>query len=78
MKSIVPKSSGTAYKGVAKGKNLILIQTESFNNFVIGATYNGQEITPNLNKLLKKVLFISTIFIQQPVWEIHVMQNFQR
>ena len=45
MKSIVPKSSGTAYKGVAKGKNLILIQTESFNNFVIGATYNGQEIT---------------------------------
>ena len=54
MKSIVPKSSGTAYKGVAKGKNLILIQTESFNNFVIGATYNGQEITPNLNKLLKK------------------------
>ena len=54
MKSIVPKSSGTAYKGVAKGKNLILIQTESFNNFVIGATYNGQEITTNLNKLLKK------------------------
>lgn len=53
MKAIVPKSSGTAYKGVAKGKNLILIQTESFNNFVVGATYNGQEITPNLNKLLK-------------------------
>ena len=78
MKSIVPKSSGTAYKGVAKGKNLILIQTESFNNFVIGATYNGQEITPNLNKLLKKDTIISTIFIQQPVWEIHVMQNFQR
>lgn len=54
MKEIVPKSSGTVYKGVAKGKNLILIQTESFNNFVIGATYNGQELTPNLNKLLKK------------------------
>ena len=43
MKAIVPKSSGTAYKGAAKGKNLILIQTESFNNFVVGATYNGQE-----------------------------------
>lgn len=53
MAEIVPTSSGDAYKGVAKGKNLILIQTESFNNFVIGATYNGQELTPNLNELLK-------------------------
>lgn len=50
----VPKSSGTRYKGVAKGKNLILIQTESLNDFVIGAWYNGQEITPNLNRLLSE------------------------
>lgn len=47
----VPKSSGQDYKGVAKGMNLILIQTESLNDFPIGAEYNGQEITPNLNAL---------------------------
>ena len=62
MKENVPKSSGTEYKGVAEGKNLILIQTESLNNFVIGATYNGQEITPNLNKLLKKDTFYFSRF----------------
>lgn len=39
--------------GVAKGKNLVVIQIEALQNFLIGAEYNGQEITPNLNKLLK-------------------------
>lgn len=54
MDEIVPKTSGENYRGVAKGKNLILIQTESFQDFVIGAEYNGQELTPNLNQLLKE------------------------
>ncbi len=38
--------------GVAEGKNLIVIQIESLQNLVINQTYNGQEITPNLNKLI--------------------------
>lgn len=53
----VPESSGEKYRGVAKGRNLILIQTESFNDFAIGKTYNGQELTPNLNRLLEKDTF---------------------
>jgi phosphoglycerol transferase MdoB-like AlkP superfamily enzyme len=32
--------------GVAKGRNLIVIQMESMQNLVINKTYNGQEITP--------------------------------
>ena len=39
--------------GVAKGRNLFVIQVESLQNLVINKTYNGQEITPNLNQLLK-------------------------
>ena len=39
--------------GVAKGKNLIVIQMESMQNLVINKTYNGQEITPNLNQIIK-------------------------
>jgi lipoteichoic acid synthase len=39
--------------GIAKGKNLIVIQIESLQNLVIGKTYNGQEITPNLNQIIK-------------------------
>ena len=40
--------------GVAKGKNLIIIQMESFQNMMIGADYHGQEITPVLNHLIRE------------------------
>ncbi|WP_051318027.1 LTA synthase family protein [Cohnella thermotolerans] len=40
-----------AHFGAAKGKNLIIIQMESFQNFLIGLKIDGQEITPNMNKL---------------------------
>ena len=41
------------YFGIAKSRNLIVIQIESFMNFLINAKYEGQELTPNLNKLIK-------------------------
>ncbi|MFP4697192.1 MAG: LTA synthase family protein [Eubacteriales bacterium] len=40
--------------GIAEGKNLIVIQLESVQNFVINREYNGQEITPYINELLNK------------------------
>lgn len=40
------------YNGIGKGKNLVVIQLEAFQDFVLNATYNGQEITPNLNRLI--------------------------
>lgn len=54
MATVVPVSEGTDYRGIAEGKNLILIQLESVMDFVIGKEYNGQELTPNLNALLKE------------------------
>lgn len=39
-------------QGIGKGKNVLVIQLEAFQNFIINAKYNGQEITPNLNSLL--------------------------
>ena len=39
--------------GVAEGRNLIIIQIESLQNFVVGLKYNGQEITPNINRLIE-------------------------
>ncbi len=41
------------YYQAGRGKNLVVIQMEAFQNFVINAMYNGQEITPNLNKLIE-------------------------
>lgn len=40
--------------GIAKNKNVITIQVEGLQNFVIDREYEGQEITPNLNKLIKE------------------------
>ncbi|MDR3242995.1 MAG: LTA synthase family protein [Clostridiales Family XIII bacterium] len=42
------------YFGAAKGKNLIIVQLESFQNMVVGAEYNGQEITPRMNEWMKE------------------------
>lgn len=49
------------YKGMFEGKNLIAIQVESLENFVIGKKVYGQEITPNINKLLKNSLYFDNI-----------------
>ena len=40
------------YTGLAAGRNVITIQVEALQNFVIGREYNGQVITPNLNALI--------------------------
>lgn len=47
-------AGANALAGIAKGKNLIVIQVESLQNFCLNRTYEGQEITPNLNALLGK------------------------
>lgn len=40
--------------GTGKGKNLIVVQLESVQNMLIGAEYEGQEITPHLNQLIRE------------------------
>lgn len=40
------------YYGIGSGKNVITIQVEALQSFVIGLEYNGQEVTPNLNALI--------------------------
>ncbi|MBP2032210.1 phosphoglycerol transferase MdoB-like AlkP superfamily enzyme [Clostridium algifaecis] len=47
-----------------KGKNLIIIQVESLQQFVINRKYNGKEITPNLNKLISQSLYFDNCYYQ--------------
>lgn len=54
------------YKGMFKGKNLIVLQVESLESFMIGKKINGQEITPNINKLLKDSMYFPNVYEQ--VW----------
>lgn len=50
--------------GIAKDKNLILIQSEALQNFVINLKVNNQEITPNLNALIQNSIYFDNIFDQ--------------
>ncbi len=52
------------YKGMYKGKNLLVLQVESLENFVIGQSVKGQEITPTLNKLLKNSIYFDNYYTQ--------------
>jgi phosphoglycerol transferase MdoB-like AlkP superfamily enzyme len=52
------------YKGMLQGKNVIALQVESLENFVINQKIYGQEITPNLNKLLSNSIYFNNIYEQ--------------
>ncbi|MDP4091363.1 MAG: LTA synthase family protein [Bacillota bacterium] len=51
-------------KGVGEGKNLIMIQVEALQQFVINKSVNGQEITPNLNKFINRSLYFDNFYYQ--------------
>ncbi len=50
--------------GVARGDNLVLIQVESLQQWVIGARVGGVEITPFLNAWRSRALYFPYIFDQ--------------
>lgn len=52
------------YFNAAGGRNLIVIQVESMQNFPIGLKIDGQEVTPNLNDLVEKSFYFSRTFQQ--------------
>ncbi|MCH1639794.1 LTA synthase family protein [Paenibacillus timonensis] len=54
--------SDPKYFGAAKGKNLIIIQMESFQNFLIDLKIDGQEVTPNMNKLVKENTYFNHFY----------------
>ncbi|KFX57467.1 LTA synthase family protein [Clostridium botulinum] len=58
------KIEDNEYKGLLKGKNVIFLQIESLENFVINQKTNGKEITPFLNKLASEGLYFNNFYEQ--------------
>jgi len=53
------------YYGIAEGRNVFIIQVEALQNFVIGASYEGQVLTPNLNALIENdTLYFNNYYYQ--------------
>lgn len=50
--------------GAAEGRNVIVIQLEAFQNFLLGLTVDGQEVTPVLNRLMKEHYYFPHTYFQ--------------
>ncbi|MGD6968105.1 LTA synthase family protein [Rossellomorea vietnamensis] len=55
---------GDRYFGEAEGKNLIMIQMESLQDFILHSSIDGQEITPHLNELANQSYYYTNVFQQ--------------
>lgn len=51
-------------KTTMEGKNVIILQLESIQEFVLNKPINGREITPNLNKFINENIRLSNMFMQ--------------
>ncbi|WP_342561611.1 LTA synthase family protein [Paenibacillus sp. FSL R7-0345] len=60
----ITATSTPILNGAAKGKNLIIIQMESFQNFLVHLSVDGKEITPNINKLADSSIYFPRFFQQ--------------
>lgn len=60
-KETLPDNS---YKGMFAGKNLLIIEVESLEKFVVNQKIYGQEITPNINRLLKNSIYFTDVHEQ--------------
>lgn len=61
------KAKKNEYTGIFKDKNVILIHCESMQQFCMDTYINGEELTPNLNKLAREGLYFSNFYAQESV-----------
>lgn len=65
LKGITPKpTEELLYHGIAKNKNLLIVQLESFQTMFIDMVVNGQEVTPFINKLKEETLYFDNMYQQ--------------
>ena len=58
------KPSVNKYTGIFEGKNVITIHAESLQAFTLGLSFNGEEVTPNLNKLVSEGMYFNNFYAQ--------------
>jgi len=76
-------TSKNKYTGIFKDKNVIVIHAESIQNFLISddnldgkpATFNGQEVTPNLNRLAKEGIHRKAL-VQVVIQSLHLTLHY--
>ncbi len=64
-KEEIPKTN--EYTNIFEGKNVVVIHGESMMTNVIDLAFNGQEVTPNLNKLAHEGMYFSNFYSEVSV-----------
>ena len=52
------------YTGILKGYNIVFVHMESMQTFLMDLSFNGKEVTPNLNALAKEGMFFKNFYPQ--------------
>lgn len=52
------------YTGILKGKNIVFVHMESMQSFLMDLKFNGEEVTPNLNKLANEGMYFTNFYPQ--------------
>lgn len=64
MKSWFAARSRVSHAPYAEGRNLVILQCEALQYFVVGLKIDGQEVTPNLNRFSRECLYFTNAWNQ--------------
>ncbi|TNM40514.1 LTA synthase family protein [Nocardioides albidus] len=60
----IPAPDAAAHFGEARDMNLVVVQLEALQNVVVGLSVDGQQVTPNLDRLIEESYYFSRHFQQ--------------
>ena len=63
----IDQKENNEYTNIFEGKNVIVIHGESMQTNAMNLTFNGQEVTPTLNRLAREGMFFSNFYSQVSV-----------
>ena len=55
------------YTNLFQGKNVLVIHAESFQGFTMNLKFNGEELTPNMNRLANEGIYFSNFYTQESI-----------
>lgn len=55
------------YTDIFKGKNMLLIHAESFQQFLLDTEFNGEPVAPNMKRLAEEGFYFSNFYAQESV-----------
>ena len=58
------KSSDNKYTNIFEGKNVLVIHGESIQGFTMNLRFNGEDLTPNVNKLANEGIYFNNFYAE--------------